>query len=73
MTRNDFLNKISKAREKGKLRIVCTATQLPTGAIEIISNTEYLDEKISYLLNAYDDELKLKTNSKIKMLDCIIL
>ena len=79
LTRQEFLNKISKARENGKLSVIVTVVTLPKSetdkesAIEVITNYQNLDTKISYLLNAYDDDLCLKSKKDIKLLDCIIL
>ena len=52
---------------------IVTAVQLPTGAIEIATNTECIAEKIDYILNAYDEDMCLKTNTEIKMLDAMIV
>lgn len=52
---------------------IVTAVQLPTGAIELATNTEHIAEKIDYILNAYDEEMRLKTNTDIKMLDVMIV
>lgn len=55
------------------LRLIVTVVKLPTGAYEVITNYEKLSEKIEYLLNAYDDDLRLKKCQEIKLMDCIIL
>jgi hypothetical protein len=49
-------------------RYLVAAVQLPTGAVELITNTQYIPSKIEYYLKAYDDEFKLKTNPAIQII-----
>jgi hypothetical protein len=58
---------------KENVSLIVTVVLLPTGAREVITNYEKLQEKIDYLLNAYDDNLQLKACSDIKLLDFIIM
>ena len=44
-----------------------TAVRLPSGAIELAVNTAEIVEKIDYILEAYDEEMRLKTNTEIRM------
>lgn len=44
-----------------------TAVRLPSGAIELAVNTTEIVEKIDYILEAYDEEMRLKTNTEIRM------
>ena len=44
-----------------------TAVRLPSGAIELAINTTDIVEKIDYILEAYDSEMRLKTNTEITM------
>lgn len=44
---------------------IVTAIQLPTGALEITTNTSKIAEKIDYILNAYDDDFRLKNNQSV--------
>lgn len=71
LTRSNFENKLNK---KDKICIIITV-QLPKGieAIETITNYNALEEKAKYLLNAYDNELSLKTKKEIKILDLIVI
>lgn len=55
------------------LRVIVTVVQLPTGALEVITNYEKLPDKIKYLWNAYDDDLRLKTCPTIRLVDAIII
>ena len=52
---------------------IVVAVQLPTRATELIVNTALLIDKIEYLLNAYDDEMKLKANQSIKIVEVMIV
>ena len=52
---------------------IITAVKLPTGAKEVAINTEYISEKIDYILGAYDDNMFLKTNGSIQMLNIMIV
>jgi hypothetical protein len=54
-------------------RLIVTPVKLPTGAIETITNTEFIPEKIGYLLNAYDDQFKLKANPEVKLVGYMIV
>lgn len=72
LTRSKILQKYQNTKDN-PLRIIVFAIKLPTGAIETIVDYEKLESKLDYVLNAYDDDLKLKTNPDIRILDCIIL
>lgn len=50
-----------------------TVVQLPTGAREVTINTANIEEKIDYILDAYDDEMILKTNPNISMCNILIV
>ena len=50
-----------------------TAVKLPTGAIELATNTSNIEAKIDYILEAYDDDMKLKTNPEVEMLNLMIV
>lgn len=49
------------------------AVKLPTGAIELSINTENIIEKIDYILNAYDDNMILKTNEQISVVQLMVV
>lgn len=65
--------------EEGEERIpfkpsyMVTAVKLPTGAIELAVNTENIESKIDYILDAYDDNMHLKANSEIVMQNLMIV
>lgn len=52
---------------------IITVVKLPTGAKEIAINTSNIEDKIDYILDAYDDEMKLKTNQNISMCNILIV
>lgn len=70
-----YLNEIKKAVEAGYFTptYIVTAVKLPTGAIEIAMNNAYIKEKIDYILEAYDDDMRLKTNPEIVMQNIMVV
>jgi hypothetical protein len=58
---------------KKELRVLTTAVKLPTGAIEVITNTQFIGSKMEYLLNAYDDEFKLKNNPQVQIVGYMLV
>lgn len=50
-----------------------TAVKLPTGAIELAVNNANILEKIDYILEAYDDNMHLKTNPAIEMVQLMVV
>lgn len=70
MVTREQLIEMSKKESKICLTTSCT---LPSGAVETITNYHNLDEKIEYLLNAYDEKLHLKTMKDIKLVGCMLV
>lgn len=76
-----YLKQIKKAMEEptevdGKPfepQYIITAVKLPTGAIEIAINDKEIASKIDYILEAYDDDMHLKTNTSIAMQNIMIV
>lgn len=50
-----------------------TAVKLPAGAIELAVNTENIADKIRYILDAYDEDMKLKTNPAVIMQQIMVV
>ena len=50
-----------------------TATKLPSGVIELAINNQKIDEKIDYILDAYDEDMHLKTNTDIVIQNIMIV
>jgi hypothetical protein len=69
LTRKKLEDKLNK---KDKICIITTCL-LPTKAVEVLTNYQELEGKKEYLLNAYDENLCLKTMKDIKLLDCIVI
>lgn len=59
--------------EPFKPTYLITAVKLPTGAIELAINNENIPAKIDYILEAYDDEMKLKSNPEIVMQQLMVV
>jgi len=62
---NDYVVALATYKPVNKLVV---AVKLPTGVTEIIINTEAIESKVNYYLNAYDDHMCLKTNPNVKVL-----
>lgn len=56
-----------------KPQYIVTAVKLPTGAIELAVNNDKIAEKIDYILEAYDEEMRLKTNPAIQMQNIMVV
>lgn len=59
--------------EKVRVRAIVVAIQLPSGAVEIITNYEDLENKYMYYLETYDSDMIMYKNRTIRILDWIIL
>jgi hypothetical protein len=49
--------------------VIVVAIKLPTGGIEIITNATLIDTKMSYYDASYSDDLKLKANPEVEIID----
>jgi len=54
-------------------RVLVVAVELPTGAIEIITNTTNIDAKLEYYTTMYDDEFRLRANPKVRIVGAMIV
>lgn len=52
---------------------IITAVKLPTGAIEVAVNNQCIKEKIEYILEAYDSDMRLKSNPAIVMQNIMVV
>lgn len=52
---------------------IVTAVKLPTGAVELAVNNSCIKEKIKYILEAYDENMHLKTNNDIVMQNVMVV
>ena len=51
---------------------IIIVVQLPSGAREVIVNSQQLEEKFFYYLETYDDSLKMYKNQEIQIVDWLI-
>lgn len=61
------------APEPFKPSYIVTAVKLPTGAIELAVNDKEIYGKICYILDAYDEDMRLKTNPEIIMQNVMVV
>ena len=52
--------------------VFVTVVSLPTGAFETIINHENIEEKIDYILNVYDENLIMKNNVRIQIVEWLL-
>lgn len=66
-----YLEQIKKAIEDDAdtftPKYLVVATKLPTGAIELAVNNEHIPEKIDYILEAYDENMCLKSSLDVSI------
>lgn len=70
-----YLGEIKKAIEAETFTpaYIVTAVKLPTGAIELAVNNTNIVEKIDYILEAYDEDMRLKTNTEVVMQNLLVV
>lgn len=54
-------------------KAVVVAVKLPSGAIEIITNTQHLIDKLDYYAAAYDKRFRLITNPEVQIVGYMIV
>lgn len=59
--------------KKDNLKYIIVAVQLPSGANEIITNTEQLENKYKYYIDMYDDDFCLKNNNMVKIVNFMLV
>lgn len=67
------MNFVQDYSERVRVRAIVVAIQLPSGAVEIITNYEDLENKYMYYLETYDSDMIMYKNRSIRILDWIIL
>jgi hypothetical protein len=71
-TKELFIRKYVIAKEeRGTVTKMVVAVELPTKAVELIINTDQIESKMEYYTAAYDDNMKLKNNPEVKVLDVL--
>lgn len=63
----------SEIHSIGIPRVLTVAVKLPSGAIEVITNTEDTGSKALYYLKAYDDDFKLMNNNEVQIVGYMIV
>ncbi len=59
---------IKEAEEKERTaQMLIAAVKLPTGAVEVITNTAKIATKVDYYNTAYDEEFRLKSNPNVRI------
>jgi len=57
----------------GEIKKMVIAVKLPTGATEIIINTENIESKYEYYLTAYNDLMQLNNNTNVCIVGCMFV
>ncbi|MFY2158502.1 hypothetical protein ACOSZF_23390 [Cytobacillus firmus] len=70
MLKEQFVKEVSKHDD---LKIISVAVKLPSGAIEVITNTQDLENKARYYAETYDDNFCLKHNSSIQIVGYMVV
>ena len=70
LVRESFMDESITEIENATYLVV--AVKLPTGAIELITNTTNLVSKADYYVTAYDDDFRLKNNKDIQIVGYMI-
>lgn len=68
-TRGKIQRALSWSREPD---LIVAVILLPTGAKEVITNSQNVRSKLEYYLDTYDELMRLKHNTNIQMLDVIV-
>lgn len=67
------MNFVQDYSEKVRVRAIVVAIQLPSGAVEIITNYEDLENKYMYYLETYDSNMVMYKNENIRIINWMIL
>lgn len=71
---NRFVTDIDNALKSGDgFKLISVAVELPSGAIEVITNTMDIGGKVRYYLEKYDDEFRLITNRDIRIVGYMLV
>lgn len=58
---------IKETEGKTDFEVLVTLVKLPTGAIEVITNSKNIDTKVEYLKTTYDENFELVHNKNVKI------
>lgn len=72
--REEFVNEANSLKSHGAApKVLTVAVELPSGAVEVITNTEETESKIDYYLENYDSDFRLIANDKIQIVGFMIV
>jgi hypothetical protein len=72
--KEQFRQQYNKSLEEfGEVKKMVVAVKLPTGATELIINTENIQSKYEYYCTAYDMDMKLNNNKEIQIVGCLFV
>lgn len=69
--KNQFIIDVRQLRSTPK--VLTVAVELPSGAIEVITNTEGLQEKFEWYTTKYDEDFKLIANPVIRIVGYMLV
>ena len=64
---------IKETQEIGVPKIISVAVKLPSGAIEVITNTQDTSTKADYYVDTYDNEFRLIHNKDVQIVGYMIV
>jgi hypothetical protein len=72
------MNKIRKQLEDAinnefKPNVIVQVVRLPTGAHEVITNTQFTEDKLLFLANAYNEDMQLQRNLDVRIIGLVIV
>lgn len=71
--RQSFLDDTRVIEDFEEVNYLVVAVQLPTGSIELITNTTNIESKIQYYTMMYNEDFRLCTNHAVKIVGYMIV
>lgn len=71
--RQAFLDDTKDIEDLSDVKYLVVAVKLPTGAIEIITNTEEIASKIRYYTMMYNEDFRLHTNHDVRIVGYMLV
>jgi len=69
--KDKFVNEVTDT-DMFAAKVLVVAVQLPSGAVETITNYHDIPLKAKYYMDAYDENFRLKTNPSIRIIGYMI-
>lgn len=74
ITKAEFMDEFTRAtRTDEPVTKMVVAVKLPTGAIEIIINSDNITGKYQYYLDAYDNLMRLRNNPDVRVVGVLFV